>query len=138
MIDADKKEFKLMMKIVCSNYSHAEFDNDTLRYWFGKLEKNDLITVSKSFDNWIDSSKFMPTVKDILDSLKPVTPIYNAISRKADKEANRQHAKEVVDFVNQHLQPKNDYKAWAKKIINNPGNYPDISLKYAREALGIK
>ena len=32
---------------------------------------------------------------------------------------------------------KRDYKAWAHKIIANPKAYPDISLRLAKEALGV-
>lgn len=31
-----------------------------------------------------------------------------------------------------------DYKAWAKKIVANPKDYPDVSLKFAKEALGME
>ena len=34
--------------------------------------------------------------------------------------------------------PTTDPKAWAKKIIANPKNYPSISLKTAKEALSIR
>jgi hypothetical protein len=32
---------------------------------------------------------------------------------------------------------KRDPKAWARKIVERPGNYPPISLAFAREALGL-
>jgi len=62
MTDDDKKEFALMMKIVCSNYNHAELEKETLRYWFSKLTHHDFKTVSHAFDSWVDSSKYMPCV----------------------------------------------------------------------------
>lgn len=135
MTDADKKEFMLMMRIVCSSFNHAEFDKETLRYWFGKLDRFDLKTVSHAFDVWIDSSKYMPTVKDILDNCKPVTPIYTAIERKADKEANKKHAHELAKAAHETFKQKRDMKAWARKILNNVSAYPDISVRYAKEAL---
>lgn len=136
MIDADKKEFKLMMKIVCSNYSHAEFDNDTLRYWYGKLEKYELLFVSKAFDHWLDNSKFMPTVKDILDACKPVTPIYNAIARKADRQANKAQADKVIRLIeNVSKKPSRDWKKYWTDILDNPKQHKEITLRGAKQAL---
>ena len=135
MIDADKKEFALMMKIVCSNFNHHELDKDTLRYWFAKLEKHDFKIVSKAFDDWIDSNKFMPTVKDILDACKPKPTIFARLPSPLAIAENHRHAAEVKSSIEKMTKGKRDMKDWAHKIIANPKNYPDISLKLAREAL---
>lgn len=133
MIDIDKKEFMLMMRIVCSSFNHKEFDKETLRYWFSKLEPHDIKTVSGAFDRWIDGSKFMPTIKDILDACKPVTPIYTALARKSSREAGKQYAENVVKFVAENTKSKTNYRAWIKPILANPKAYPDISFKFAKE-----
>jgi len=135
LTDADKKNFKTMMDIVMSLYGRKPCETETLRYWFGHLDKFELSVVSASFDKWIDTKSELPTVHDIKTMCKPVTPIYTAIARKTAKEAGKQYAKEVVDFVAERLTPKRDLKDWARRIIGAPGNYPDISLKLAKEAL---
>jgi len=137
MIDKDKKPFMLMMRIVCNSYDNKEFDIETLRYWFSKLEKYEFETVSKAFDDWVDSSKHMPTVKDIIELCKPKPTIFARLPSPLAKAENHRHAMEVKEAVEKMTQPKRDMKAWARKIIANPSAYPDISLRYAREALGV-
>lgn len=136
MTDDDKKEFALMMKIVCSNYNHAALEKETLRYWFSKLEKHDFKVVSHAFDSWVDTSKYMPTVKDILDACKPKPTIFARLPSPLAVAENHRHAVEVKEAVDKMTQGKRDMKAWAHKITDNPKNYPDISLRYARESLG--
>lgn len=126
-----------MIKIVCQSYSHREFDKETLRYWFSKLEKYDLKTVSHAFDTWVDNSKSFPTVKDIVELCKPREDIYARLPHKINFAASKRHADEIKQAVEEMTRPKRDAKDWAKKIIANPKAYPDISLKFAREALGI-
>lgn len=136
MTDDDKKEFKLMLHIVCSNYNHKELDNDTLRYWFSKLDKHDLKVVSKAFDDWVDTSKFMPTIKDITDACKPKPTIFARLPSPLAIAENHRHAVEVKKAVEGMTKGKRDMKEWARKIIASPKIYPDISIKYAKEALG--
>jgi hypothetical protein len=136
MLDTDKKEFKLMMKIVCQNYSHAEFDGDNLRFWFSKFEKYDLKTVGNAFDNWLDNSKFMPTVKDILDACKPVTPIYNAIARKSDREHNKIQADKIIRMIESNTKkPARNWVKYWTDILDNPKQHKEITLTGARQAL---
>jgi hypothetical protein len=51
----------------------------------------------------------------------------------SDEQVNEIHNK-LAKFTS----PKRDYKAWAKKILDNPSQYPDISVRFAKEALEIK
>lgn len=135
MIDDNKKEFALMMRIVCSNYNHKELDKETLRYWFSKLEKHDLKVVSAAFDGWVDTNKYMPTIKDIMDACKPKPTIFARLPSPLAIAENHRHAVEVKEAVAQMTKPKRDMKAWARKILESPKSYPDISIKLAKEAL---
>jgi len=138
LIDADKKEFMLMMKIVCSSFNHREFDKETLRYWFSKLDRYDFKIVSNAFDQWIDNSRSFPTVKDIVELCKPKAEMYAKLPHKINLAESKKHSDEVKQAVSDMTKPKRDMKAWAKKIIANPKAYPDISLRIAKEALEIK
>jgi hypothetical protein len=40
----------------------------------------------------------------------------------------------LEDYAAAHPKSK-DYRAWARKIVANPQNYPAISLEFAKEAL---
>ena len=135
MIETDKKAFQLMMKIVCSSFNHKEFDKETLRYWFSKLERYDFNTVSNAFDVWLNSSRNFPTIKDIIELCKPKEDIYLKLPHKIDYKESKKHADEIKQAVDAMTKPKKDYKDWAHKILANPKAYPDISVRFAHEAL---
>ena len=124
-----------MIKIVCQSYSHREFDRETLRYWFGKLESYDFKDVSNAFDKWIDTSKSFPTVKDIVELCKPKPTIFARLPSPLAIAENHRHAQEVKQAVEKMVKTKRDMKAWAKKIVENPTQYRDISVRIAKEAL---
>ena len=41
-------------------------------------------------------------------------------------------------LVAPRFQMHGDEKDWARRILNNPKNYPEYSVKAANEALGLK
>jgi hypothetical protein len=138
LIDADKKSFAVMMNIVQSNYGRRELDRDALRYWYSKLEKYELQDVSRAFDRWIDSQDQLPTVHNILELLRPQVTIHQRLASPLRVEENKRHIAELKDGIEKMVQPKRDMKDWARKILANPGNYPDISIRFAKEALGVE
>ena len=64
-------------------------------------------------------------------------PEYRAQLPAPGKQSiSREEAEERVKSLNVTLgEGKTDYKAWAKRIIANPQNYPHKSLELAKEAL---
>lgn len=138
MDDTNKKDFALMMRVTWANYGRNEPDRETMRYWFSKLDKHDFNIVTKAFDEWIDASKQLPTIKDIQDACKPKPTIFARLPSPLAIAENHRHAVEVKQAVDKMINGKRDYRAWAKVILNNKSNYPDISFRYANEALGIK
>jgi hypothetical protein len=138
LIDADKANFKVMMNIVMTNYGRKPADQDTLRYWFTKLEKHELTVVSKAFDTWIDSQSNLPTYHDIAKLCQPQVTIYARLPSPLAIAENKRHAEEVKQAINVMTKPRKDLRSWAKKIIGNPSAYPDISLRYAQEATAAK
>jgi len=60
---------------------------------------------------------------------------FKALAAPVDHDANKQYAKNVVDFVAAHTVDKTDYKAWAKRIVANPARFPAESLVAAKEAM---
>lgn len=137
MNDTNKKDFALMMRVTWANYGRNEPDRGTMLYWFTKLETYDLNIVTKAFDDWLMSSKQLPTIKDIQDACKPKPTIFARLPSPLAIAENHRHAVEVKQAVDKMVNGKRDYKAWAHKIIANPVDYPDISLRYAKEALGV-
>ena len=140
MTPQDKIAFKQVMDTISALYQRPQLDIDTLRVWFGKLEKFEFNVVTKAFDKWVDNNKFMPTVFDILQLCreKPIEFVQFQ-APKLTRQQNTQYSHEVLKFMaeQQSNKPK-DMKVWAKRIIANPKNYPAISLKFAKEAVAAK
>jgi len=137
MTPQNKSNFKQMMDTLSTLYQKPALDVDTLRVWFAKLEKFEFEVVTKAFDKWVDSNKFFPSIFDILQLCRE-KPI-EFVQLKAPtltKQQNHQYSHEVLKFMaEQQTNKPKDMKAWAKKIMANPKNYPAISLKFAKEAL---
>jgi hypothetical protein len=136
----DKTGFKSMMDTLTTLYQKQALDQDTLRVWFYKLEKFEFNQVTKAFDKWVDQSRFMPTPSDILTLVKEKPVEYMKLEPpKLSKEQNHKYSHEVLKFMAEQDNNKlKDMRAWAKRIIANPKNYPPISLKFAREATNAK
>jgi len=138
MTDDDKKPFALMMRIVWHNYGKAEPARETMAYWFAKLYKYDFQKVHQSFDYWVDhNNRQFPSVKDILDLLKPKEEFYKALPRPVPNEISKQQSEKIVEMVKE-IKPVKDYKKWARDILANPKGLPDISIRFAKEALNAE
>jgi hypothetical protein len=105
MIDNEKAQFKAMMKAVTTLFNKQELDQEMLRIWWHKLNRFDFRVVSKSFDNWLDTNKRMPTPADILEICKSHESknIPVMIGRKftqEQKEANHRKLQEMLSKLN--------------------------------------
>lgn len=144
MVDAEKIGFKSMMNSITTIYSRPELDRETLRIWWAKLEKYPFLTVSKSFDTYVNSNKFMPTISDIVDLCRASEPkpFVKVLSRHfSEQELKNNHEKMKAIAKEMANQTSSDPKAWARKILNNAekGKYKiDIGIKFAKEALRTK
>jgi hypothetical protein len=129
-----------MMDTLTTLYQKQPLDQDTLRVWFAKLEKYEFNVVTKAFDKHVDSSKFMPTVFDILQFCREKSIEFVQLQApKLSKEQNHKYSHEVLKFMaEQDSNKPKDMRAWAKRIIANSKNYPPISLKFAKEAVHAK
>jgi hypothetical protein len=143
MTQDDKIGFKSMMDTVTSLYQKPNLDIDTLRVWFAKLEKFEFSVVTKAFDKWVDSNKFMPTVFDILQLCreKPVE-FAQLQAPKLNNQQNKAQADKLLALIQEKMPQEekklNDMRSWARRIMANPKKYPAISLKTAKEALNAK
>lgn len=70
--------------------------------------------------------------------VKVIHQNYKALPAPNNKEVNKEYADNVVEFINKNDKPKSEKRAWISRILNNPSAYPDISVKYAKEALAMK
>jgi hypothetical protein len=136
MNESNKNEFAMMMRVTWQNYGRNAPDKELMAHWFSKLSDHGILVVGKAFDGWIDSqSDDLPSLKNISDMCKPAPTIFARLPSPLAKAENKRHADDVVKFVADHMKVPSDKKDWARKIKANPKNYPDISLRYANEAL---
>lgn len=144
MIEQEKIGFKDMMHSVTTIYSRPDLDRETLRIWWAKLEKYEFMVVSKAFDRYVNSNKFMPTISDILDICRLQEPkeFVKALPRHfTEQEIRNNHDKMKQVASEIASRPTADPKAWARRILNDSekGRYKnEIGIKFAKEALRIK
>lgn len=50
---------------------------------------------------------------------------------------NREEAEKRISELGLNIGGADDYKAWARKIIESPSEYPLVAIKFAKEALDI-
>ena len=135
MTDLDKLAFKDMIVAVFAIYNKPPPEKEMLRIWFHKLSRFDFSVVAKALDVWTDTPNKLPQPADIIALCKPREDVYFALPSPVNYEENKKHVEELNTFVAKKLKPKTDHRAWAKRIIANPKNFPEISLKYAQEAM---
>lgn len=133
----DAKEFSTLMDVTWQSLGRNYVDKPTKQYWFGKLQKYPLGSVANSFDNWLTSSKELPTINDIVKGCAPKDDFVKALPHKRDPEVSKEGLDKIAKVIQDNIQPKIDYKAWAKRILANPKYFPDYSVKCAKEALGM-
>jgi len=144
LIEQEKIGFKDMMHSVTTIYSRPDLDRETLRIWWAKLEKYEFMVVSKAFDRYVNSNKFMPTISDILDICRLQEPkeFVKALPRHfTEQEIRNNHDKMKQVASEIASRPTADPKAWARRILNDSekGRYKnEIGIKFAREALKVK
>jgi hypothetical protein len=93
--------------------------------------------VSNLFDKWLVTEKELPTVNDIMHMAKP-REYHKALPAPRNEEVSREGLAKINQVVADSVKPKKDMKAWAKRILATPKNYPDIAIRFAKEALEIK
>ena len=138
MIDTDKRPFADMINALFAIYNKQPPEKEMLRIWWHKLERFEFSIVSKALDIYTDTPNKLPQPADIIALCKPREDVYYALPSPVNYEENKKHVEELNTFVAKKLKPKTDHKAWAKRIIANPQNFPEISLKYAQEAMQHK
>lgn len=84
------------------------------------------------------SYEFAPSCDDF--KAKCVTNIqvqeYVALPKKINREAGKEYASNVVDYVAQQIKPTRDYKKWAKDILADESKSTMWAIKCAKQALG--
>ena len=135
MIDTDKLAFKNMLVALFSINNKPTPDKDIMRMWWHKLERFEFKVVGRAFDTWTDTPSKLPQPAEIVALCRPREQEYKALPPPVSKSDNKLHSVDLVKLANESVGKPRDMKDWARKIIANPQNYPDISLRIAKEAL---
>ena len=135
--ETDAKLFASIMKITWQSCGRTNLDKQTMAYWFNKLNGHDLNVVEKAFDTWLTNQSELPTIRDIIKLCQPNPTIFSRLPSPLAIAENHRRALEVKEAVDKMTKKEMDCKAWARKILANPSHYPDISFKYATEALKV-
>lgn len=125
-----------MVNIAMELTNHPPLSKEAIIVWYNSLKSYDFNVVSDAIDNWLKSSNRPPTPKDIIDACKPKPTIFARLPSPLAIAENHRHAVEVKKAVEDMTKGRRDMKEWARKILASPKIYPDISIKYAKEALG--
>jgi hypothetical protein len=139
LISADKDDFLFIMKNITLLYQKKEYETELLRIWWSKLRQFDIKVVSMAFDKWVDNNKYLPLPADII-ALCKAQEARNFATALPKPTHTPEQIKENQERLNRELakmKPKRDHKAWAKDIMKTPDKFPDISLRFAKEALHI-
>lgn len=141
MENTDKAAFRNMLDTVMALYGKPSPDTDVVKVWWGKLNKYEFNTITRAFNNYVDKYKIMPSPASILDQCKtsPIPNYVHQLSKSSDPEvlkSNREKFRQVISEFKNRKKP--EPKDWAKKIINNPTKYPEIALRFAKEACHVR
>ena len=132
----DAKEFSTLMDVTWQSLGRNYVDKPTKQYWFSKLQKYALGQVANSFDKWIMTSRELPTLDDIIKGCVVKDDFVKALPYKSNPEVSKEGLDKIAKVISQTIKPKTDYKAWAKRILANPQNFPASSVQAAKVALG--
>jgi hypothetical protein len=107
-----------------------------LRIWWHKLERYDFSAVGRAFDKWTDTPNKLPQPADIVQMCKPREAEYHALPAPVSVADNKANVEKLNKFIAKEIKSKDDHHGWAKRILKNPKNFPEMSVDAARKLLG--
>jgi len=139
--DLRAENFNKMMVTVCKQYSKKEMDESVLDLWYYSLKAFDFKTISNAMGKWITTSKFMPTISDVIRLCRVLESQNqpNQIAYKIDKSRKQEFQAKLKEAIQSSKLTKARHpKMWAVKILarHEAGNYDSIvGLEMAKEVV---
>ena len=139
--DLRAENFDKMLKTTCKQYSKAEMDDSVFKLWYHSLKPFSFDTVSNAMGKWITTSKFMPTISDVVRLCKVLESQNqpNQIAYKIDKSRKQEFQAKLKEAISASKLTKARHpKMWALKILarQESGNYDSIvGLEMAQEVV---
>lgn len=115
-------------------------EKSTKRFWFNNLQKFSLGDVSVAFAKYIDTAPEvngvykLPVLKDIKRMCAPLVE-KSLPPPPLSRDRNAEYSKRIQAFVAENLTAVKDHKAWAKRVVENPSQYPSQTVSRAEKAL---
>lgn len=134
---------------------HGRFGNNFLeKYKLGKVDANgNDLGISNAKQVWAEelagisadriknalqyNYDYAPSCDQFKAQCKSSTQAHTDYKALPKPAMSEEKVNEIHEKLAQFTSPKRDMKAWAKKILDNPKAYPDISVRFAKEALGV-
>lgn len=101
--------------------------------WSEELAGTSVDRIKNALQHSYDYAPSCDQFKAQCKTIATVVIDYKALPKPTLSE---EKVNELKDKLTAFTSNKRDYKAWAHKIVANPKSYPDISYRYAKEALG--
>lgn len=112
--------------------------------WQGGLYGFNLTEIGNAINYCAENNKFPPTLPEFRDLCKTLSKaakqtMHTALPRKMTEEELEESQKRLHEATATITKKSSqDSKHWARKILGSPSSYPDISVKFAHEALGAQ
>lgn len=107
--------------------------------WADALGRFDGEQIKWALHHLIANNPFPPTLPEFVmlcrQAPRPEVPALPA--PVVPKEVAKARAAELESAAKRVASKKSDGRGWAREILANPRQFPHISVKFAREALGI-
>lgn len=134
MIETDKRAFKDMLNAVFTIYGKPAPEKEVLRVWWHKLERFDFHVVGRAFDKWTDTPNKLPQPADIIQMCKPRESEYHALPAPVATAETKANIDRMNKLIKEKIKPKQNFRAWADRILNNPHLFPDYAVEAANKA----
>lgn len=134
----DAKAFSTVMDVTWQSCHKPNVEKQTKQYWFSRLQHVPIGDVENAFDKWLIENNKLPTLNDILAMCKPKQDFHKALPNIRNEQIQQEGLEKINRMVEKSMKDKTDFRAWARRIIETPKNYPDIAIRFAKEALSIK
>jgi hypothetical protein len=133
MIDTDKKAFKDMIDAVFIIYGKQAPEKEVLRVWWHKLERFEFNAVGRAFDHWTDTPNKLPQPADIVQLCKPRESEYHALPAPVATAETKANIERMNRLIKEKIKPKQNFRAWADRILNNPALFPEYAVESAKK-----
>ncbi len=121
-----------MIDAVFTIYGKQQPDKEILRIWWHKLERFEFNIVSRAFDIWTDTPNKLPQPADIIQMCKPRESEYHALPAPVATAETKANIERMNKLIKEKIKPKENFRAWTERILNNPHLFPDTSVEIAK------